>query len=270
MRGQYSTRHVPVCAIHNDAGGIETKGPLVGQMSRSRKESTYSEVSLDELPDVDESSSVSEFEGREGAKKKMFGLYARDRCITAFMHLRWWHANLNEVATFVPLKGTIVDLGCGYGFFANYIALESSYRNVLGVELSARKIRYANRHLPNTTFVNGDIGNLDLPPCDAILLLHVLHHLDSFAAQVGLLQLCVRQLSERGVLIIEEIDETPWYKYLLTRCVDHALYGKGPFYFRKQREWKKLLSDFKLDVRIYSIHKGKPLSHVMYVASKVV
>ena len=33
----------------------------------------------------------------------------------------------------VPKKGTIVDLGCGFGIFANFLAIQSDDRKVIGI-----------------------------------------------------------------------------------------------------------------------------------------
>ena len=206
--------------------------------------------------------------GSSAAKSRLFDLYSRDGYVYAFLHIRWWHANLEKVAEFVPQSGTILDLGCGYGIFSNYLALSSKERNVIGIELSGRKLKYAKKELPNVQFLNEDITRLTLPPCDAILLLDVLHHLQSFDDQEKLLSYCVKLLSPTGILLVKEIDNKPSYKFFLTQIVDNTLYPGDRFYFRGENQFMKLLGNLDLEVKFYPIHEGKPLSHVMYVARK--
>jgi len=211
---------------------------------------------------------MSQNNGSNTAKTRLFDLYSKDGYVYAFLHIRWWHANLEKVAEFVPTSGTILDLGCGYGLFANYLSLASPQRKVIGIELSSRKVKYAKKNLPNVEILNDDITNLKLPPCDAILLLDVLHHLRSFEDQQKLLSYCVNLLSPNGVLLVKEIDKKPPLKFFLTQIVDNSLYPGDRFYFREENDFKKLLGSLNLDVEFHPIHAGKPLSHVMYVCRK--
>ena len=202
------------------------------------------------------------------AKARLLNLYAKDGYVNAFLRIRWWHANLEKVAEFVPPSGTILDLGCGYGILSNYLALASAERNIIGIELSTRKIKYAKKNLPNVQFLNEDITRLKLPPCDAVLLLDVLHHLKSYEEQEKLLSYCVQLLGPQGILLIKEIDNKPKLKFFVTQLVDNLLYPGDHFYFRGEEEFKKLMGKLNLNVEFHAIHEGKPLSHVVYVARK--
>ena len=199
------------------------------------------------------------------AKEKLFELYKCDGYVNAFLHIRWWHANLEKVAEFVPKSGTILDLGCGYGFMSNYLALESPERKILGVELSERKAQYARKGLPNVNILSKDIMNINIPPCDAILFLDLLHHLKSYQEQANLLDYCTKMLSPTGTLIVKEINEEPKLKFLLAFLIDNLLYPGDRFYYGSEVVWKLFLEQFGLNVTFHPIHKGKPLSHVVYV-----
>lgn len=205
---------------------------------------------------------------RESTKSELFKLYKNDGYVNIFLHIRWWHANLEKVAEFVPASGTILDLGCGYGIMANYLGLGSKDRKILGVELSDRKLKYAKKNLPNVEFLNGDITQLSLPPCDAILFLHVLHHLKSYEEQEKLLKYCINLLTPNGILLIEEIDDKPLLKFWFTQLIDNSLYPGDKFYFRNEERFKEMLKNLNLKADFYPIHEDKPLSHVMYVARK--
>jgi len=211
---------------------------------------------------------VSESNGSAAAKARLFELYSGNGYVNAFLHIRWWHANLERIAEFVPRSGTILDLGCGYGITSNYLALLSSDRKVIGIELSDRKLKYARKNLPNVEFKNEDVTRLTLPACKAVLLSDVLHHLRSFEEQENLLRECVKLLDHDGVILVKEIDKKPAHKFFVTQIVDNLLYPGDRFYFRGEDEFKELLGRLNLSVEFHPIHKGKPLSHVMYVARK--
>ncbi len=202
------------------------------------------------------------------AKEKLFELYSKDGYVNAFLHIRWWHSNMEKIAEFVPKSGTILDLGCGYGIASNFLALECPERNLLGVELSSRKVKYASKGVPNVKIINEDITKLKLPACDTILFLDVLHHLRSFDEQEKLLKYCLTLLSPNGTLLVKEIDKKPLWKYAVTSFIDNSLYPGDKFYFREEKDMMTMLTGLGLDVKFHPIHEGKPLSHVVYVARK--
>ena len=200
------------------------------------------------------------------AKSRLFDLYSGDGYVYAFLRVRWWIADFEGVAKYVPESGTIVDLGCGYGIFANYIAAASPDRNVIGIELSGRKLKYADKGLPNARFINDDITRVaDLPPCDCILLLDVLHHLNSFEEQESLLRYCKGLLRPNGMILIKDIDKKPLHKFLFTRMVDNLLYPTCSYYYREENDFKALLGRLGFDVEFHAI-AGTPYSNAAYLA----
>lgn len=196
-------------------------------------------------------------------------LYHNLGYVTLFIYFRFFHAPYRLAETFVPKKGRIMDLGCGYGFFANLLGLASPEREVLGVELSAKKLQYADKELKNVRFINGDITRLKLKDCDAVILFHVLHHLHSYAQQQRLLKEAYNKLKKGGALIIVEIDSRPLWKFLFTVVVDAALYIGDWFYYRSEKKFVALFEklDFKVE-RVVPAHRFVPLSHKIYVCRK--
>ncbi len=79
----------------------------------------------------------------------------------------------------VPPQGAILDLGCGYGIACHWLALGSAGRRMIGVDYDGDKIRIARRTETDDgriRFEAQDILAWDYPPCDAALLLDVLHY----------------------------------------------------------------------------------------------
>ena len=70
------------------------------------------------------------------------------------------------------------------------------------------------------------------------------------------------------MILVKEIDKKPFWKFLITQCVDNSLYPGDKFYFREEKDMLGLLSGLGLDVAFHPIHQGKPLSHVVYTARK--
>jgi len=83
------------------------------------------------------------------------------------------------VDSLVPLKGDVVDLGCGYGIMSNVLARKSMDRRVVGVDYDERKIAVAQRtfiETSNASFECADIVSWICPASDAIVLIDVLHY----------------------------------------------------------------------------------------------
>ena len=83
---------------------------------------------------------------------------------------------LDEV---VPRRAHVLDLGCGYGMATHWLATFTDTRTFWGVDYDEDKIRVAQLSAPESPrieFTHGDLLSCDYPPCDAVLLLDVLHY----------------------------------------------------------------------------------------------
>ncbi len=83
---------------------------------------------------------------------------------------------LDEV---VPRRAHVLDLGCGYGMATHWLATFTDTRTFWGVDYDENKIRVAQRSAPanpRIEFTHGDVLTCEYPPCDAVLLLDVLHY----------------------------------------------------------------------------------------------
>jgi SAM-dependent methyltransferase len=67
------------------------------------------------------------------------------------------------------LEKTVVDLGCGSGFFTNAIATHGA-RRVIGIDTSEEQLRIARANAaPNTEFSKGDIFTDKLPVAEVVV-----------------------------------------------------------------------------------------------------
>lgn len=184
-----------------------------------------------------------------------------------FARIRFFTAPYKKLERLVPEKAFVIDLGCGYGILANFLALSGLKREILGIELDSKKIKFADRGLKNVKFLKADITKTTLKKADIILLVHVLHHLDSFQAQEELLAVCRKKLSKNGKLIIVEVDRKPVFKFILGWLADRLLYPGDRIYYRFPEEFKQMFTKLKFKVKIIKADHGKPFAHVIYVAA---
>ncbi len=180
--------------------------------------------------------------------------------VTAFNRIRLWFNRFDLIEQCIPEKGKIVDIGSGYGLFANFLAIRSRDRMITGVEKNPRKTKYAFRGLKNTEFITMDVRDYDLNSCQAITIIDVLHHMNSFEQQEDLLRYCYSGLDRGGVLFIKDVCFEPYYKFFLTRIVDNCLYMGDRFYFRKWEDFRSVLEKTGFRVEYVTLHEGSPYS----------
>lgn len=208
--------------------------------------------------------------------EEVLKLYEKKGFRGTFAKIRVWDAPLEDMEKLVAKKGVVVDLGCGDGLIANYLALSEPKRTVIGVELNSLRVKQAQKDLRNTTIFQGDILKANFPQADTILLVHVLHHLRSFGQQVQLINKCRSKLKRGGNLVIVEIKERPFFKFLLTWLIDVTVFPMlfenklfdFQIFYRREKEWKKFLKDAGFLVETQVANKGKPFSHLILSCKK--
>ncbi|EKD87575.1 MAG: glycosyl transferase family protein [uncultured bacterium] len=202
-------------------------------------------------------------------KRKVIRLYRGLGWVTFFTRVRFWTGSFEEMDRYISPSGTILDLGCGYGIFANYLALSSPRRKVIGVDLDKDKLRYADRGIKNAKFLYGDATRMRVPNLKGITILDVLHHLDSYSMQESLIKACTSMLVKNGKLIVSEVDSKPFWKLILARLADSLLYPGQPVYYGHRNRLFPLLQKYfgAGNVRTYTLHYN-PFPHRLYICQK--
>jgi len=178
---------------------------------------------------------------------------------------------LAGIEKYLPKKGTILDIGCGYGLASIYLALKSPARKVIGLELSKKRVqiaRKAAKGIKNLEFRQQDfIKTKKLGKCSAILMIDLLHHIP-YPTQKRLLQECYKKLNKKGILLIKDIATKPRHKYLWNYLHDKIMTKNQKLYFQHPKNLKNLLEHMGFRVKIKPM-KSRLYPHIIYVCEKI-
>jgi len=191
--------------------------------------------------------------------------------VALYAYLRWRLCPFEQIEKYIPKEGRVIDIGCGYGLLANFLTLKSNRRDVTGIDLSGKRISAAQKTTGDRNKIRFKLVNvldLRLGKYCAMVMSDFLHHIN-YKAQEELLARCYQKIPSGGLLIIEEVDNRPLWKYWFNTTVDKILnIGEGIF-FRNQREFRELLERIGFKVSVENAHKGLPLSDILFICKKV-
>ena len=171
---------------------------------------------------------------------------------------------IDKIDKALPTRGVILDLGCGQGLIATYIAAKK-YRTVIGID--ANNKRLPNSNLENLTFKNGDITKLSVSKIDGVVISDVLHHIPKIK-QDALFKKIFNNLNKNGRLVIKEIDSGELIRSNLSRLWDFLLYPKDKIAYRRSSELKVFLKKIGFTVSVSRPCRLFPGSTTLYICSK--
>ena len=189
--------------------------------------------------------------------------------------IRAWTAPLAALAERVPSAGRLLEVGCGHGLFANQAALTHPGLEVLGVDPSAEKLRWAEasrKGRANVSFRPGRLEDVPERGFDMVAVLDVLY-LVPRGEWPGFLEGCRERLRPGGSLLLKEVDVRPrlkFYRCLLQETLSVRLLGitlGGAFAFASRDEMGGRLAGAGFrDVRVSDLGRGYLTPHVLYEA----
>jgi SAM-dependent methyltransferase len=161
-----------------------------------------------------------------------------------------------EVASVLPPRANVLDVGCGNGFIAHHLQSMLGTTVVgldVGKSIAARinYLPYDGRHFP----VRDD-------SFDAVLLCYVLHHAQDPRLVLNEVN---RVLRDGGVAIIYEDIPSIWWDRAVCWTHDRQWRGHtGPCTFQQEQDWRRI---FRLAG--FEIVKERPLSRWRNLAHPV-
>jgi 1-acyl-sn-glycerol-3-phosphate acyltransferase len=175
----------------------------------------------------------------------------------------------------IPQTGTVLDLGCGYGFLSYMLQFTSNERFITGVDYDEDKIGTANNGYLKTDrlkFFCADVTTFPLDKYDTIVVSDVLHYLKE-ADQDALLKRCFDALNDGGRLIIREGNADLAQRHkgtVLTEFFSVKLFGfnksVNSLSFVSGERIRKLALSNGLEVNV--IDDAKFTSNVIFVIQK--
>jgi 2-polyprenyl-3-methyl-5-hydroxy-6-metoxy-1,4-benzoquinol methylase len=146
--------------------------------------------------------------------------------------------------------------------------LKNNKRKIIGIDSSIKRIEIAKRSNSNIIFLLGRVEDFKVMNFDASIMTDFLHHIN-YEAQGELLKEIYKRLNKNGLLIIQDIENKPFRKYIMVWLADHFLNPGKRAYYRKVDEMVNLLSKIGFNVDIIKAEKGLPLSDIVYLCRKI-
>ena len=219
------------------------------------------------------------------AKLRQSKLDAQTRIINAYDNvlIRWYCRLrfriinvdfLDTLEQHLSQDARVLDIGCGFGLFALYYAVNSPERKVVGFDLSKPRIEEANAvtkklGLDNVTFFCQDAGDYQFDATfDAVVTLDLLHHVSAEVAE-RLIHQAYEALTPGGTLIVKDVNTRPLYKMYFTYVLDKLMMMRSPVHYRSDLAWKQIMlgAGFS-EVYSYPLNDYLPYPHVLIVARK--
>jgi 2-polyprenyl-3-methyl-5-hydroxy-6-metoxy-1,4-benzoquinol methylase len=193
-------------------------------------------------------------------------LYARIR----FVILR--QQFLQEIGQYLPREGRILDLGCGFGLFSLYFALDGPGRRLTGVDLSARRIEWARQCAERlgVTNVSYTASNVlaweENAQFDAVFMLDLIHHLPRNEVE-GFLRQVTSLIAPGGILILKDVSNRPFYKRWFTLALDRLMVGMEPIHYWDPSELSSLIEGLGFRVKRHTMNDFLPYPHILYLCT---
>ena len=174
--------------------------------------------------------------------------------------------NYEQFNKLIPRTGTILDIGCGYGFISYLLYLTGENRIITGIDYDAEKIAIAdNGYLnnPNVRFITANISEYSFEKQDAFLLSDILHYLPS-EEQEKLLIRCMENLKPGGIIVIRDADTdqqkkhkgTRFTEFLSTRIIGfNKTHDKKELFFTSKEKIVKLAALHFMETEVISESK---------------
>ncbi len=193
-------------------------------------------------------------------------LYAKAPLSTrAFIWLRWRFTPYRHIASLLPRRGRVLDLGSGHGLLSLALTVGSDERDVIGVDHDQKRVQVAeaaSAQRQRTSRPRFEFGPLEeklaaIPSSSlaGIAMIDILHYFDA-GGQKKILDDAARVLEPGGTLAVREVDAgggvaAVWnrlYENIATR-IGFTRSAQRKLEFRTRPGWTTLIENAGFRVR---------------------
>ncbi len=199
-----------------------------------------------------------------------------DWVVRAYCWGRFWIVRqrfLDEVGQYLPRRGRVLDLGCGFGLFSLYYASVLPEIEIEGIDLNARRIAMARKAAARLRLDNAryEVGNATEfrggRLFDAAYMLDIVHHIPAETVR-PLLEQMAKCLPPGGRLVIKDVDTRPFWKRWFTWALDKAMDPSAPVRYWSGEELQGLLEEVGFTVYRHLMVDVLPYPHILYVCER--
>jgi 2-polyprenyl-3-methyl-5-hydroxy-6-metoxy-1,4-benzoquinol methylase len=198
-------------------------------------------------------------------------LLVRAYCLGRFWILR--QRFLDEIGQYLPARGRVVDLGCGFGLFSLYYASVRPGLELEGLDLNSRRIAMAQAAarrlgLENVRYRVGNVMDFRGSQLyDAGYMLDIVHHIPPRAVR-PLLEQIAKALPPGARLLVKDVDRKPAYKRWFTHALDKLMDPRTPVSYWAAEELQDVLEEVGFSVYRHLMVDILPYPHVLYVCER--
>lgn len=184
---------------------------------------------------------------------------------------------IDSIGQFVPSKGCVLDLGCGFGLFTLFYAITHPESHFIGIDLSKARIEMAKKSaqrlgLMNVEFIQGDARtstyNLQ-DRFDMVFSLDLFHHIPVEDGNRLASYIYSNLLNDSALWVLKDVSTRPRGMLYFTFLLDWLMNPRDAFYYRNMSVWKHLSRSIGYQsVETYEIWDVLPYPHFILVARK--
>jgi len=199
-----------------------------------------------------------------------------DFIVRAYCWGRFWIVRqrfLDELGQYLPARGRVLDLGCGFGLFSLYYASVQPSIEIEGIDLNARRIAMARKAAARLGLrnVRYEVGNATefrgSQLFDAVYMLDIIHHIPPETVR-PLLEQLAKVLPAGGRLLVKDVDTHPAWKRWFTHALDRVMDPGTPVRYWGGAELQQVLEEVGFTVYRHLMVDILPYPHVLYICER--